>query len=75
MRRTVAKKLRKEATKNHTYRQLKKEYKKMKSEVGEPKPKEEKLGGQQLGIVKRKMHSKNIYTVVDKNKFKKKSHA
>lgn len=75
MRRTVAKKLRKEATAGHSYRKLKKEYKAMKSSIGEPKPKEEKRTNQELGIVRERLfkkgrHVKNVYHIVDKNKFK-----
>lgn len=75
MRRTVAKKLKKEATANHPYKKLKKEYKAMKAAVGDPKPKEEKRGGQELAIVRERLfkkgrHVKNVYHIVDKNKFK-----
>lgn len=64
MRKTVIKRLKKEATKNHSFKQLKKEYKAMKQKTGDPKDKPEpRKTGQKLRMVKRKLGNKTITTI------------
>lgn len=60
MRKSVVKKLKKEVTPNNSYKQLKKEYKAMKSATDQPKPKEKRREGQRLRIIKRKLWNKTL---------------